>query len=86
MIGHQDEAPSRIGPEPLIDPEMLGERITHALGRAWFFDPDSVSVAVDGTTVKLSGVVRSQRERKLAAAIAWVTSGVSDVENDLLVG
>ena len=66
---------------PGINSQTLGERITHALGR----DDRSVLVVVDGTKVTLCGVVQSQRERKMAEAVAWVTKGVTEVENDLVV-
>jgi osmotically-inducible protein OsmY len=35
--------------------------------------------------VKLTGTVRSQHERKMAAAAAWAAEGVTDVENDLAI-
>jgi osmotically-inducible protein OsmY len=70
---------------PLINAEALKDRITHTLGRAWFFDPHAITVVVSGSKVKLAGAVRSQRELKMAAAVASVTRGVTVVENDLVV-
>ena len=67
---------------PSINPATLGEHIAHALRRAPAIDRN-VLVLVDGTKVTLRGVVLSQRERKMAEAVAWVTKGVTEVENDL---
>ena len=78
MVEQRSAAP------PAINPETLGERITHLLGRSRFGD-HGVRVGVDGTKVTLAGVVRSQRERRMAEAVAWVTRGVTEVENDLAV-
>jgi osmotically-inducible protein OsmY len=40
---------------------------------------------VRGGKVTLTGTVRSERERRMAAAAAWAHEGVTDVENDLAV-
>jgi osmotically-inducible protein OsmY len=68
-----------------VDAEEVGDDITHALGHSWFFDPHTISVAISGGTVTLTGTVRSQRERKMAAAAAWAEPGVTDVINELVV-
>jgi osmotically-inducible protein OsmY len=72
-------------PEQPIDAELLDDEITHVLGHSWFFDPHTIRVSVTGAKVKLSGTVRSEHERKMAAAAAWAADGVTDVENDLVV-
>ena len=68
-----------------IDAEALRDHIAHVLGHSWFFDPSNITVAVSGTKVRLCGAVRSQRELKMAAAVASVAKGVTEVENDLAV-
>ena len=65
--------------------ETVSDDITHVLGHSWFFDPQTIQVAVDGARVTLSGTVRSPRERRMAAAAAWAHEGVTDVENNLVV-
>ncbi|HEY1448344.1 MAG TPA: BON domain-containing protein [Caulobacteraceae bacterium] len=47
--------------------------------------PSSDRSQIRGGKVKLTGTVRSQHERKMAAAAAWAAEGVTDVENDLAI-
>jgi osmotically-inducible protein OsmY len=68
-----------------VDAEELSDDITHALGHSWFFDPQTITVAIRGGSVTLIGTVRSDRERKMAAAAAWAEPGVTDVVNQLVV-
>jgi osmotically-inducible protein OsmY len=68
-----------------VDVEGISDDITHALGHSWFFDPHTITVAVKGGAVTLKGTVRSERERKMAAAAAWAEPGVTDVTNELAV-
>jgi len=68
-----------------VDAEELSDDITHALGHSWFFDPQTITVAINGGAVTLMGTVRSERERKMAAAAAWAEPGVTDVTNELVV-
>jgi osmotically-inducible protein OsmY len=65
--------------------EAVTDDIDHALGHSWFFDPQTIRVSIVGGTVTLTGNVRSQRERRMAAAAAWAHEGITDVENDLVV-
>ena len=66
--------------------EEIHDDIEHVLGHSWFFDPENITVVVEGGKVTLTGTVRSDRERRMAAAAAWSHEGVTDVENDLTVG
>jgi osmotically-inducible protein OsmY len=59
--------------------------VDHVLGHSWFFDAQTIAVSIADGVVTLSGQVRSQRERRMAAAAAWAHEGVTDVENDLVV-
>ena len=70
---------------PHADAEVLRDQIARVLGRSSFFDRNGIDVVVAGTNVKLSGVVRSQRELKMAAAIAQVAPGVTHVESEMVV-
>jgi osmotically-inducible protein OsmY len=65
--------------------EAVTDDVDHALGHSWFFDAQTIDVSVAGGKVTLTGDVRSQRERRMAAAAAWAHEGVTDVENNLVV-
>jgi osmotically-inducible protein OsmY len=65
--------------------EEITDDIDHVLGHSWFFDPQTIKVYVDGGKVRLTGTVRSDRERRMAAAAAWSHEGVSEVSNELVV-
>ena len=67
------------------DVEELTDDVDHVLGHSWFFDPQTIKVSVEGGVVTLAGTVRTQRERRMAAAAAWAHEGVTDVENKLVV-
>lgn len=68
-----------------VDAANLGDDITHALHRSWFFDPQTISVTAADGKVRLTGTVHSPHDRQVAAATAWSAPGVTDVENDLVV-
>ena len=65
--------------------EAIDDDIEHTLGHSWFFDTHAITVQEDGGKVVLSGTVRSDRERRMAAAAAWAHEGVSDVDNRLTI-
>jgi osmotically-inducible protein OsmY len=67
------------------DPEAVNDDIEHVLGHSWFFDPQTIKVSITDGHVTLTGAVRSQRERRMAAAAAWAHEGVTEVENNLVV-
>lgn len=67
------------------DAQLISDDITHCLGHSWFFDPQTITVRFEGGCVTLTGTVRSQRERRMAAAAAWAHEGVTDVDNRLAI-
>jgi osmotically-inducible protein OsmY len=69
--------------EPLD--EEISDDVEHVLGHSWFFDPQTIKVVVEGEKVRLIGTVRSERERRMAAAAAWSHEGVSEVDNQLTI-
>ncbi|MGJ4859714.1 BON domain-containing protein [Labrys sp. La1] len=71
--------------KPQVNVSNISDDITHALDRSWFFDPQTIQVSAEGGQVKLTGTVKSQHERQIAAATAWRAPGVTDVSNDLVV-
>jgi osmotically-inducible protein OsmY len=72
--------------EHIEDAGVINDDVVHALGQSWFFDPQTIRVSTSGGKVTLRGTVRHERERRMAAAAAWAHEGVTDVENDLVVG
>jgi|HubBroStandDraft_1064217.scaffolds.fasta_scaffold78721_2 osmotically-inducible protein OsmY len=68
-----------------VSAEEVTDDVDHALGHSWFFDPQTIRVQVTDGTVRLTGTVRSDRERRMAAAAAWAVVGVTDVKNELTV-
>jgi osmotically-inducible protein OsmY len=67
--------------KPKVSAEAVSDDIVHALHRSWFFDPKTITVAVEDGRVRLGGTVRSPHERQVAAATAWAEPGVVDVAN-----
>ena len=62
----------------------LAQRIEDALARQAMRESSRIHVAVDGKTVKLSGLVNCWRDREIAEATAWSAPGVERVVNELL--
>jgi osmotically-inducible protein OsmY len=75
----------RITIKPRVNTENLGDTITHALHRSWFFDPKTIIVTADGGKIRLNGTVRSWHEKHVAAVTAWAASGATGVENNLAI-
>ncbi|HKT54239.1 MAG TPA: BON domain-containing protein, partial [Caulobacteraceae bacterium] len=50
------------------DLEGVSDDIEHVLGHSWFFDPQTITVQIQDGLIRLSGKVRSERERRMAAA------------------
>ncbi|MFC3501112.1 BON domain-containing protein [Micromonospora krabiensis] len=73
-----------VNPPAPTDEDRVLRDVRRALGRA--VGTERVSVAVDGDTLVLSGVVRSWWERDQAERVAWSAPGVRAVEDQLLVG
>jgi osmotically-inducible protein OsmY len=78
MTGHQSEPHQ-------VDAQEVSDDVIHVLGHSWFFDPQTIKVLVSDRRVRLTGTVRSDAERRMAAAAAWAVEGVTDVVNDLVV-
>jgi osmotically-inducible protein OsmY len=76
---------NRIVVKSKVDVAWIGDEITHALHRSWFFDPKTINVTAHGGKVRLSGTVRTPHECQIAAAAAWSAPGVTDVDNDLRI-
>lgn len=68
---------------PKVTPSEIKEKIKSAFIRSATFDSDKIIISVDGSTVRLSGKVRSWAEKKEAERQAWLAPGVTKVENDI---
>jgi osmotically-inducible protein OsmY len=71
--------------KPTIDASDVGDSITRALHRSWFYDPNSIKVTADGGKIKLTGAVTTWNARDLAGTAAWSAPGATSVENDITV-
>lgn len=63
----------------------IKERIMAAFKRQADFDARSVTVATDGSTVRLGGKVRAWNERGIAERTAWAAPGVTMVVDNIVV-
>ncbi|PRB65279.1 MULTISPECIES: BON domain-containing protein [unclassified Microbacterium] len=66
--------------------EDTEERISNALTRNAQLDAERIHVTVDGSTVTLTGTVRSWAERRQATNAAWASPHVTDVDDQIEVG
>ncbi|HTE26918.1 BON domain-containing protein [Flavitalea sp.] len=68
---------------PKALPGEIKQKIKSAFLRSATFDSERINVNVDGSTVRLSGKVRSWAEKKEAERQSWLAPGVTRVENDI---
>jgi osmotically-inducible protein OsmY len=66
-----------------IKPEDVENNIRRAFTRNAEIETDAIDVDVDGTTVSLSGKVKTHYEKKIAADAAWAIPGVTAVMDKL---
>jgi len=71
---------------PRANAQTISDDILHALGRSWFFDPQTIEVTDKNGKVRLSGTAPSPHARQVAAETAWAAPGTLEVQNDILVG
>lgn len=71
--------------KPLVSLADVKSQIEAALKRGSKADADNISIAIQGTTVTLSGKVNSWAERELARNSAWAAPGVKNVIDNLEV-
>jgi osmotically-inducible protein OsmY len=80
VVEIRNEIRLRTNPQPAD----LAQRIEDALSRQAWREARHIDVVVDGTTVKLTGLVNSWHDRETAEAAAWRAPGVERVVNELL--
>lgn len=81
VVGISDEIKLRSKPR-VAD---LDRKIEAALTRQAIREARQINVAIDGTTVKLTGKVHSWHEREAVQGVAWSAPGVRTVINELQV-
>ena len=81
VVGISNEVTLRARPKAA----NLSRKIEEALTRQALREAKHIQVDVDGTTVKLSGMVHSWQERDAAQGVAWSAAGVHAVINELRV-
>jgi osmotically-inducible protein OsmY len=74
-----------LGIKPTVSPAQVQRKIEDALTRSAEFDAKQVTVEATGGKVTLRGTVRSWAERAEAERAAWSTSGVTDVDDRIMV-
>jgi osmotically-inducible protein OsmY len=69
----------------VTDPNVVRQKIEHALRRNAEIEASHIDITVDGGTVTLRGHVMSWSERSVAENAAWAAPGVSEVKDELEV-
>jgi osmotically-inducible protein OsmY len=72
--------------QPISTDEIEKKSIENALGRNSSIDERNITVTVSGHRVILTGNVHSLNEKLEAEKTAWNACGISDMDNELIVG
>lgn len=68
-----------------VDPIHVKEKIKHAYKRSAYVDSTKINVAIEGSTIKLTGTVTSIKEKEEAEKAAYLSPGIKKVKNELKV-
>ncbi len=71
--------------KPTVNADDVGQNITRALHRSWFYVPNTIKISTRGGEIKLTGHVTTWNARDLAGKTAWSAPGATSVENDIVV-
>lgn len=72
--------------KPSINKAVVRDKIEDAFERQADLEADKIQVRTDGHRVILSGKVNSWNQRSIAERAAWAAPGVTQVEDNLIVG
>ena len=61
--------------KPTVNADDVGQNITRALNRSWFYDPNTIKVSAHGGKIKLTGQVTTWNARDLAGGYRVVGAG-----------
>jgi osmotically-inducible protein OsmY len=76
---------NQIEVRPTVHSDDVGQNITRALHRAWFYDPNTISISAQAGKITLTGQVTTWNARDLAGTTAWSAPGATYVENQISV-
>jgi osmotically-inducible protein OsmY len=76
---------NQIEVKPTVHADDVGQNITRALHRCWFYDPNTIHINAQGGKIKLTGQVATWNARDLVGATAWSAPGATYVENQISV-
>ncbi|MES2607639.1 MAG: BON domain-containing protein [Pseudomonadota bacterium] len=82
IINHIMVRPIKIS----VDPQDVSKQIMREFQRNASLDAKIIHVVVDGSKVTLKGTVRSWAEKKEAHKAAWSVPGVTEVNDELVLG
>jgi osmotically-inducible protein OsmY len=61
------------------------EEVEKTIARSLSINENKIDLAVAGTTITLTGTVNSWHQKEEAGCIAWITSGIWNVNNELII-
>lgn len=67
-----------------VKPETVADGIRKAFERNAQIESEAIEIAVDGTTVTLSGRVKAWYEKKMASDATWAIPGVTTVHDNIV--
>jgi osmotically-inducible protein OsmY len=71
---------------PRIDKDVVRDKIEDAFERQADLEAERIQVKTEGHRVILSGKVHSWNQRSIAERAAWAAPGVTQVEDNLVIG
>ena len=69
--------------KPTVNPDDVGQNITRALHRSWFYDPNTIKVSSQGGKIKLTGHVTTWNARDLECARPGGQDGLVGAGGDI---
>lgn len=86
QLGGVTGVSNTIAIKPAVQPSKVKEAILAAMKRNAELESSAISVAVNGSTVTLTGKVKAWHERRMAENAAWAIPGVREVQDRITLG